>query len=74
MAYITVSCMVVFGATSQLSTGCCSVATLVLILCKSPYKDQNGKNGPYLVLIFDFSPYFEEIEERTANLIKLLVC
>jgi len=50
-----------------------SVATLVLILGKSPYKDQNGKNGPYFVLILDFCPYFEEIEERTANLIKLLV-
>ena len=24
-----------------------SVATLVLILIKSPYKDQNRKNGPY---------------------------
>ena len=50
-----------------------SVDTLVLILGNSPYKDQNGKNGPYLVLILDFSPYFEEIEELTANLIKLFV-
>ena len=39
-----------------------SVDTLVLILGRRPYKDQNGKNGPY----------FEEIEEQTANLIKLL--
>ena len=52
----------------------CSVTTLVLILGKSPYEDQNGENGLYLVLTLDFSPYFEEIEERTANLIKLLVC
>ena len=47
---------------------------LVLILGKSPYKDQNGKNCPYLILILDFNPYFEEIEERIAYLIKLLVC
>ena len=52
----------------------CSVTTLVLILGKSPYEDQNGENGLYLVLTLDFNPYFEEIEERTANLIKLLVC
>ena len=32
----------------------CSVDTLVLILGKSPYKDQNLKNGPYWVLIFEF--------------------
>ena len=51
-----------------------SVATLVLILVKSHYKYQKGENGPYLVLILDFNPYFEEIEERSANLIKLLVC
>ena len=50
----------------------CSVATLVLILGKSPYKYQNRKNGPYLVLILDCSPYFEEMEEPTA-IIKLLV-
>ena len=39
------------------------VATLVFILGKSPYEDQNGKNGPYLVFILDFSPHFEEIEK-----------
>ena len=50
-----------------------SVATLVLILGKSPYKDQNGKNGPYLVLILDFSPKFAEVEGLMTNLIKLLV-
>ena len=49
------------------------VATLVFILGKSPYEDQNGKNGPYLVFILDFSPHFEEIEKWTANLIKLFV-
>ena len=26
--------------------------------------DQNGKNGPYLLLILDFSPYFEEIDGK----------
>ena len=35
-----------------------SVDTLVLILGKSPYKDQNEKIGPYLVLIFDFWSFF----------------
>ena len=48
-----------------------SVATLVLILIKSPYKDQNGKNGPYLVLIFTFGPYFQTICLRTVNLIRV---
>ena len=37
------------------------------MLGKSPYKDQN------LVLIFGISPYFEEIDERMANLFKLPV-
>ena len=41
----------------------CSVATLVFNLGKSPYKDQNGKKFPFLVLNLDSSPYFEEIEE-----------
>ena len=27
-----------------------------------------------MVLILDFSPYFEEIEEREANIIQLLFC
>ena len=48
-----------------------SVATLVLILIKSPYKDQNRKNGPYLVLIFTFGPYFQKIGLRTVNLIRV---
>ena len=49
----------------------CSVATLVFNLGKSPCKYQNVKKRSLfgiLVLIF------EEIEERTANLIELLVC
>ena len=66
----------IFYITSQIveNPQCCGVATLVLILGKSPYKDQNGKNGPYLVLILYFIPYFEAIEEGMANCIRLPVC
>ena len=49
-----------------------SVATLVLIIIKSPYKDQNRKTGPYLVLIFTFGPYFHKIGPRTVNLIRVV--
>ena len=38
--------------------GECSVDTLVLILGTSPYKDQNEKNGPFLVLIMEFWSLF----------------
>ena len=37
-----------------------SVDTLVLILGTSPYKDQNEKNGPYLVLIMEFWSLFSK--------------
>ena len=58
---------------THFTTGCptISVDTPVLILGKSPYKDQHLKKR---FLSWNVSPYFEEIEERMANLVILQVC